>query len=346
MLAGIFSPAIRVLPSYTAEEAEQAAWLAPLPAMPILFLLFLGLKTVFDAYPAASLTDIIKTVLGKYLGNLVVICYLLWIFLLVLLYTRYHADRLVTTIMPNTPLGWFSFMLLVVLAMAIRSGLTVIARMGEVIIYIVIIIFVILSALSLTNFTPENITPISYLDILPVMKGSMISLALWGYLLYLFFMGDLINDKENLHNQGRESAIFLGMVSIILLFTTIGSLSHYLVAKMPIPYLSSIRIISIYETIERLESLVVAVWSITDFIILATFITIILHILKTLCGLQDTKSLVIPLCLLTYFGSMLLAGNLFQLESFSNQFVVPGNILFQFILPTGIFLIGKARRVF
>jgi spore germination protein KB len=93
MLAGIFSPAIRVLPSYTAEEAEQAAWLAPLPAMPILFLLFLGLKTVFDAYPAASLTDIIKTVLGKYLGNLVVICYLLWIFLLVLLYTRYHADR-------------------------------------------------------------------------------------------------------------------------------------------------------------------------------------------------------------------------------------------------------------
>ncbi|HBN83406.1 MAG TPA: hypothetical protein DDZ89_06130, partial [Clostridiales bacterium] len=128
----IFSPAIRILPNIGARLGHEALWLGPLIASLALFMIFDVLGQIFKNDNVGNLGDFFELSMGKLIGVLIRFIYLIWIFILYLIYTRYYAERLVTSIFKDTDIRFFLLVMMIVVFIAIRGRLEVFTRFCEI----------------------------------------------------------------------------------------------------------------------------------------------------------------------------------------------------------------------
>lgn len=340
----LYSPAIRFYPIQAAAEAKQAGWLTPLVPFVFLLLLVLVFHGFYKKHKDASWMDIICKITGKYLGSAILLAYLAWLVILLALYTRYYAIRINTVIAPVSDISFFIIAMLVLTAVVLRYGLVVFARMGEIIILILLIGLILLFVFSAKNISIDNLTPISRLDILPVIKGSYYLAGLWAYFVVIFFFSDKINDKEAIKNVGIKGAVFLAVMHILIAVMTIGSLGYSVTARSSLPFYITVKNITALRALGRIEALPVTQWIIADFILIIVFFYSILSIVKYLFKLSDTKSLIGILTILMYILSLYIAKSQFELQEFSVMVAIHLNILFGFIIPVLLLIAGKIRQ--
>lgn len=339
----IFSPAVRLIPSYCAERAEQAAWLAPFPALALFSLLVLVWHAIYKKHENNTLMDIYCDIVGKIPGMILSVLYLAWLILLTALYVRYSSIRLVVSVYPNVSINIFSFSLLAVIAYTLRYGLTTLARLSEIVQPIIGGTFVILVLLMIPNLKPEFLTPITYRDILPVLEGSVSIIGLVAYFSFMFILGDRINNKEAIRKTGLQAVVFFLIVLPALLGITIGSFSSSVVARTQLPFLIAVKEISLFNTIEKIESITVVLWIASDIVLISAFTLCAMNILKWLFKLTDAKPLISIYLLLLFISSSYLVQDLFELQKLSEVLFLPGNIILGFAIPVLMFLIGKIR---
>jgi hypothetical protein len=113
---------------------------------------------------------------------------------------------------------------------------------------------------------------------------------------------------------------------------------------MPVPFFSAIKAITLMETFDRMESVLLSVWIVSDFIVITTFAFIIFYIMKQLFGTAETKYLASPLAFLGYSGSQFLASNRFELAVFSSRLGLLINIATCYAIPFIVFVVGRIRK--
>jgi len=339
-----YSPVIRLFPSLTAKEAGPAAWLSPvIPAFCLLVLVVI-VQSFFKKNGNMNLTDVYMKILGKLPGYLIIFVYLFAILILLALYTRYYAERITSSIFPDTSISFFIIVMLALVYYIVRGGLVALARFNEIVFIVFIVLLGIGIFLSLFNVQITNLLPISTLDIIPVVRTSPVILAIWGYFLFMFFFADKVNDKEHIKRLGIKTTVFITISSMMIIITTVGTLGNSLAERVSLPYILTIKEISVLNTLERLESITLSLWVAADCIIISVFTYIILCILKSLFRLSGTKALAGPVLLITYVLSLVLARNRFELEAFSNKIFIPINVILGFIIPVIVFVVGKIRK--
>ncbi len=339
-----FTPAIRIIPVYGAEKAKQAAWLAPSVTVVMLFLLALIWQTFCKKYKNYSLMDIYSDITGGFIGKMLAVVHLVWMTILIGIYIRYFGVRLTASVYPSISLEIFSICLLVVIAYTLRFGLTTLARLNEVFLPILSIVFYILIALMLPNIKIGFLTPISHRSVLPVLSVSSGIIGILSYFTFVFIIGDRINNKENVKRAGISAALFLFVAWTVIVAVTLGLFSYSVVQRVQLPFLAAVKQISLFNTLERIESIVVSLWVISDFVLISFFTFCVLHILKYLFKLKATKPFINIYLVLTFVLSNYVAKSVFELENLSRYILIPGNIILGFILPVVIFVIGKIRR--
>ncbi len=88
------APAIRYIPLYSSQQAKQAAWLAPLVALFFQIIYVLIWCKVIKKYGSKSFIDIIKDIIGKIFGTIVISIYFIWITLFLAYNIRLYAERI------------------------------------------------------------------------------------------------------------------------------------------------------------------------------------------------------------------------------------------------------------
>lgn len=340
-----FSPAVRLIPGYTAKVAKQAAWISGiLSIIPALFMIFILSMFIFKKnYKESDIMYIIKDIMGNILGRIIIAAYFLWFMLLLAIYTRFFAERILSSIMPNTSIHIFIIPMLIIVAIVLNSGIRVLARMNEIIIIIAVFAIYILSLFGLPLIKIENITPIYFTDILPAISGSAAFWFIYGYLFIFFFFGSHINDKEKIFKLGISKAIFLQFTNILLIIFTVGTLGWSLTTRIPRAYFAFVKLISVLGVVERLESVLVIIWIFSDFMIISVISYAALSIIKDFFNLSDYKPFIIPLETLVYFLSLLLASNEFELESFAEYSLNIG-LFMEYAIPVLLVIVGKIRK--
>ncbi len=338
------SPAIRIFPQYTSKMAGKAGWLAPIVAIiPIIFLVLI-LNSFFKRNKEANLSDIYFKVLGSIVGKIVVFLYLIWILILLAIYTRYYSERILSSMLPNTSGSFLIIVMLCLVFIAARKGLVTVVRANEIFFMIFIVIFAFSFIFSILQIKFRNVMKVSYLDAWPVIKSSFDLFAIWGYLLFIFFFADKINNKEHIKRfafRGLAVIFILGLLGILM---TIGSLGSRLASHVSLPYFMTIKNISILDTIYHIESVLLSLWVIFDFIIITFFTITATSLMKSIFKLSETKSLISPILLFAGIGALYLFENRFELERFSSYIATPVNVIFEFIIPFAVFGIGKIRK--
>jgi spore germination protein KB len=340
----LFTAAIRFVPLTTARKAGRAAWLIPIPTAIVLAVLFILLHNIYKKYPNNSVLDIIEDILGRPLAIVLAALYLMWFVIITSLFTRYYGGRLVATIFPNGDIRIFMICMLAFVGVMLQSGIVTICRMNEIIFYVIVTVFIILIFLMLPQVDIKNLTPITYKDIIPILDGSLSILSLWVYFVYMFFFGDEINDKEKIWKTGIKTTFFLFITTMLFLFIVIGRVGASIVQRLPLPFVASVKIISLFNTLERLESLVVILWISADAILIATMTYITLKTGKYLFKLSTIKPFIWIMLTFIYFFSLYIAKSLFELQSFSAKIADFGDLIFGAIIPVSVYIIGKVRK--
>ena len=340
----VFPPSIRFLPVYAANTGERAGWLAPVFSILPFICLVLIMQALFKNNKEANLSDIIFKTLGRPFGTALLIIYLLWMMASFGLLVRNFAEKFLTSVLPNTPMNFFTVTILAVVFYMIQGGIVYIARTTEFLFLFFTSIFILLFLFSTPNIELINLFPITPYDLWPLIQSSLSSTSIWSLFSFIFFFGDRINDKEHIKRFGMQGTVYLVVTALMLLIQTIGIYGYSIVKRSTSPYIIAVKSISLLRTIERIESISVVSWAIADFVPISITLFIIVNIIKSIFSLSEMKAFVSPMMLFAFIFSQYIADNSFELANFSNYFSLPLGIILGMVFPLIIFIIGKIRK--
>ncbi len=338
------SPTVRVVSGSTAREAKQAAWITPFIALFAFLIIVLVMHSMYRKYKEVSFMEIIYNITGSFIGKIIMIIYVINILILLALYIRFLAERLAMSIYPYIDIDIIIGIMLVVVAVVLRNGIENIARMNQIFFPLLLVSILIIIALMIPNVELKNLTPISYLDIEPIFIASLTPLAIWSYFTFIFFIGDKIKETENIKKYGIMSAIFLFIITTVIIIASVGTLGHSIISRSPLSFFVAVKQISFFDFIERIEALLISIWILSDFIIISVFSYILLNIFKDTFKINEIKPLVNVFMVFAYILSLYIANSAFELTNFSNKFQIYANVIIGFVFPVIIWGVGKVRK--
>lgn len=342
----IGSPTLRLLPAHTAKYAKQVSWLSAFVGIGVLILLVFVFSYMFDKLKSGSLLDAAEIILGKVLGRVIWVIYLIWSTVLAALYSRYYGDRLVNSIFPNSYYFVFVLIMLVLVTFVLRSGIDVFARMIEIILPLAIFVYALTCVILLPIVDINNLTPVTHKDILPVLTGSISPIGILCYISFVFLMADKVKNKNkgSIKRMGFiSSGVLLPLVTAGIIMP-VGILGYNAVTKLNLPFFSASKATSFLGIIDRLESGIVATWVLTDFAIISVFLFVGLNINKKLFNLSDEKPLISIYVVLVYILTLYISDSNYEIIAFSEYIALPVNIALGVVIPIIIFALGKLRK--
>ena len=340
----VSSPSTRYLPRYAAAKAAQAGWVSPvISIVPLIALIFI-IDSLLKKYKDQSMAEIITVILGRYLGKLVLVIYLLWTIWLLTLYTRYYVIRLTSSIYPSINNYLLIILTLIPIAYTLRSGFTIIARMSEILLPFIGTMLVMLAIFLIPSIRSDNVLPIYFNDIVPMVTASFASTGIFSYLFLLFFLSDKLVNMKSFKAFGYIATLVNISSIVVVNFITIGVLGYSVAQRAPLPVLITVKQISLLDTIENIEVIIVAIWIFADFTLISTFFVVTLNLIKSIFKLSDTKPLINILAILIYYLSMGISSNKFELEKFSSTLFIPLSMSLGYGFPIILLILSKLKK--
>ena len=340
----IIAPITRILPMYLAEYSKQASLISViLSIIPILLLIYM-LHYIFKKNSYTSLIDFFENVFGKVISKILLIIYGIWTFILASIHVRYFAESFVNTIFPYVYLELIIGTLLGLILLIARKKIEFFARSSEVFFVMFLIIMVLLFLIRLPQIKIENIYPITTNDTGAILKGVYPIISIMCYLVYMFFLGDKISNKEELLREGKKTTAIITILLIIVALSTIGVFGHNVTQKFSLAYFKALKSADIFPTFQGLESILVSSWLISDFVGITAFIYILSKISKNIFRLNSSKTLITPIMFSLFIFSIFFAKNKFELDEFIEIISFKVNLILCIGIPILAILIGKILK--
>ncbi|MDF2531764.1 MAG: gerKB4 [Clostridia bacterium] len=339
-----FSPAIRFLPAFTAQVAKEAGWISPVAALIPIGLTIFFLHRVFSKTKDKSTFEVTTDILGKYTSMFILFIHLIWVLFLLGYYVRLHGERIASTLFPNINMTLFIVVVLVITSVILRSGATAIARMGEFITPILLLLYTFVTAFLLPNVRVDALLPVYFNDTIPIIKASVGTLSLFSYALIVFMFSTIVTNKEKTAIILTKAGSVYFLMLIVLLIMSTGLLGASIVARASNPFLIIVKQISILDTIENIESLVIAMWLLSDAMMIVTLALVALNIMKYLFMLSDQRNLINILFVFIYIFSLGIASDRFQMDLFASSIIIYLNTFIGYGTPALLYIVAKARK--
>ncbi len=309
--------------------------------LPIL-MVYIGLTKM---YPGKNLVEINDLAFGKVLGKVVSFCHVLFFLTLAALNLRDLSVFVKQTIMDKTPDVVLSAVCVLVSALAVRYGLSVVTRFA--------FLFVLISAAVLTSslffasnqMDLNNFLPMLQQPVKTYVQGVNIALSIpFAELVVFLMILPYVREKKRSVGRYFVGGFLLGGVTFLLVVFRDTAVLGNTLSLFALPAYETLRLIKLFGTLSRLEILFAVV-----LIILLFFKISILHYATSLSaaqlfGMKSYKPVVLAI-------GVLMIGYGFTLYPSSVQHADSGRetaaILWQFfelILPLLALVIGKIRK--
>jgi spore germination protein KB len=327
--------------------AKQDGWLAVLmgallAGIPALIWLALGQR-----FGRQSPVTYIRQTLGEFLGLPLVILYL-WHFLhMGAGVARNMSEMYVTALMPETPILVFSAAIIFLAASSVRSGVECISRLAEILTPWLVLFVMSLNVLTL--FTP-NLAHWQYLK--PILGSGWLNLLRGAFLSFAFpfseavvfgFVFPHLNDSRSMR---RYTLVTMAFVAVLLSVTYVRNLvvlGPYEIAHLTFPSLTAVEQIDLGDFFQRLEPLIIFIWTFGGFLKLAILLYVVCLGSAQLLGLKDYRVLVLPFAILMTCLSVLIYENFAQVEEFYSTIYPLYTLPFALLLPALVLAIALIR---
>ncbi|WP_416825424.1 GerAB/ArcD/ProY family transporter [Ectobacillus polymachus] len=343
MYPSILATAILSVPSTTAKYAKQDLWMSPIWDCAIGLLLVFVLIQLHKLYPGENIIQYSEHILGRFLGKLLGIFYLLFFVYNSGIVLREYGEFLSSAALPKTPIIVIMASMTLVSAFAIYGGLEVLARAALVFLPVFALPLLLVTVMLLPDMEPQNILPIMGDGILPSLQGAFFLMTWFGGLLYLSFLLPFLKDKGKGWKWSTISVIAITLTIAVTNLTTVFVLGNITQDKI-YPVINIVRYISLVHFFEHVEAISIAVWITGAFIKFSLLYYALVLGTAQVLNVSDYKLFILPMGFLQVLFSIWVAPSF---EEISHFFSTAGSIFYPFIeiiIPLFLLFVGLIRK--
>lgn len=353
----LLSPIIRLLPQQSAEYAGGSVWAsALLGALPVALLYLLMARFLKNAEPDQSFGELFIKILGKTAGKLLLLIFALWLIFYAGFSLKSGAARYISTAYAHADSSFFIVVLLLLSLMAALGRFRALGRASEVFFPLMILVLALVFGFSFSDVQTEYLTLPVPRESAGLLLGAVPVANILGLSVFFGFLEGRVEKQGRLK---RFLALWLTVMTAVVLLlcvTTVGSLGAELTSRLEYPFFDMVRNISLFNFLERLESAVMALWVITDFVFCSTLLFIVSDILrlifglsggeppKTLLSMKNGRWIILLCALLTGLCALAAMPDGQGFAALSDNIVPLVNLGFTFLLLPAVALVGLLRR--
>ena len=354
----LLGPALRLLPQLTAAAAGRAAWLAVLPALPLLLFYAGLLSRSLEKRPARTgLPELLLQALGEKPGRAVLLLLSLWLCFYGGFLLRSGADRLVVTVYPHSGPRVFILSMGLVCGLAALGSARSLGRCAGLMLPPVLGILLFLLLFSVKSVDLRDLLPVTVYDLPGVTQAALpvLDVLSLGLFLPLFLLGQTDTEEKLLPRCARW-LLAESLLLCLLILAVVGNFGAGLTAQLSQPFFTLVRNQVFFRSLERIEALIVSCWVFPDFLLVSLCLYAAQYCLRLALGAQPQqdsgrraalggKRWLIPLCCLASLAvALFLAPDLVGLRHWSEQIVPAVNLSLWFLLLPFLLLLGRLRK--
>jgi spore germination protein KB len=245
---------------YLASQAGSDAWISVLIGMLCGMLLLLAVTLpIHRRLPDKDLVGILHYAFGKWMGSVFGMAYFLYFCYQAIRNVREFGDLVIMYLLPQTPLMVIMFVFLTVAGYAVFKGIEIFARVTEILLPIMIVIYVTMFIFICFSgfFDLERLQPVfnnGFKKIASTAVPGLISFPFGEMVLFLMFW-KYAGPSSNTTKVTLISFLFTGLfisLTDIMIFASLGTLSEFCI----VPLLQVLNLLSISDFIERMDPIV------------------------------------------------------------------------------------------
>lgn len=312
IFVGLFSPITRLLPKSVVRDAGISGWITPILAFfPLLGLIWFVRHIMKQAGEGEGLADVIIKMLGKPVGKIVCIIYMLWILLYCGFVLRSGGERLLSTIYPIGNLKFFLALLLIVATVSALGKVRYIARSSEIFFIILLVTLALLYAFALPGINKEYLLPVDVLAVKELTVATLPVINVISTFIYICFLAGHIKKPKQVMKSSVKWLVLVTISMLLMIITTVGILGPGITQDAQFPFFIMTRNISIFNVIERIEALVTIIWVATDYVFVSALLMAASKILETVFG-GKREWYTVPSAVVVYAAALLIAPDAFS----------------------------------
>lgn len=242
------------------DSARQSGWLCPLVALIPTLAIVLTIAWFAARFPGMSTVQILVRVLGKFLGKLSALVFAVILLAAAAMPVRTFGAAILTGAQRELPISVVVAVLVALQVYQVYWGLEVIARVAAAFLpYIITSIAGILIG-TVGYFKPHILLPVFAATPTEVGRGAWYALGYLSEVLFVSIMLNRIRDAKNIRRSLVIGTTLAAVPSIAVTAWSIGIFGIIGTTRLVMPTLELARLVSVGETIQRLEAVFVVFW--------------------------------------------------------------------------------------
>ncbi len=353
----LLSPIIRLVPTQAVRAAGPFAWISALLSIIPVGLLFLLANRFFkNAAPSEGFGELIIRAVGPVIGRIVLCLFALWLIYYSSFALRSGADRYVASIYQNSsPVIFITIML----GMAHISALGIFRALGraaEVFLPLLVVVLGLIFIFSFGDVDMRALPPPALDDVPAILKGVPIISIVMSVSLYVGFLEGRIRNNAARLKTISLWALLMTLTVALLCTVTVGCFGYELTSSFNYPFFVMVRNISVFDFLERLEAIVMALWVITDYMLISILLRVLCTIVRIVIGMppeegsarftdfKNGRWITWLISLAVLITAIIPKQNSFALANLSRHVVPFINLCFNFGLFPLVVFIGLLRK--
>lgn len=332
------SPPVEIFAS-----AKQDGWISLLIGLTAACLIFAVYIKLYSLFPDLPLTKYIQIILGKYIGKIFALAYILYFLYIAARALRDFEDLLTITLYNASSLISIGLIMMLLIMYAMSKGLETFARSCEFIfIMIMFLVFIFIGFEIISKLiNMDNLRPVLEHGWTPVFKTFPISSTIpFGEVLTFTMIMPHLTKQDLAIKVGIPALLFSGLILTLFAVLNTAILGPSVIERTTYPLLTSVSYINIADFIQRLDTFIVVIAVCNAFVKITIYFFCAVSGAADLFNVKKSNQLVYPIGIITVLTSLWLASSFLE-HHIEGIHLVPYllHIPLQMIIPVCLLLV-------
>lgn len=326
-------------------EAGRDLWIAMILAVLGSIPLFLIYAKIHSRYPGKDLFEINEMILGKVLGTLMNVLFLVFVFVNGASIIRAFSEFFIIVGLPETPPIVFGIFLTLLCSIAVKEGVEVLGRLAELFIMILSVIVPFSIFLLIPQMDIDHIRPVLYDGWSPIFKATLSNITFpFGEAVTILMISMGLRKKETYKRVYVLGLLLGGFVLLSTALTELLTLGYYTYSVKYFPAYATVSRTNVGDFIQRLEIIVAITSLVAGFIKIAVCFLAASKGVAKLFNVGQYRFIVWPMALLFLNLSVFIYSDIMHAMTWAGEIWTYFSIPFEIILPILILIIIEVRN--
>lgn len=326
----------------TGAQAKQDAWISVIIAMIFSTIFLLMYSRILSLYPGKDIFDILQILMGKNIGKLISILMIWFAFHDGTLIITNISEFTKTLVFDDTPVAVPMIFFSILLIWCIKEGIEVLGRWSEFFVWVILIIFITITALSIPQMDISRLNPILSNGFITIFQGAFSSFSYpFGELIIFTMVFSNISKTKNYKKTFMLGLLIGGGVVLLAVLRNLLLLGSDTISRVYFPSTMVLSLIRVGELLERLEMFVTINFLVCVFVKVSICIFAVCNGISKIFGFNDYKFIATPVTLLMLCFSFFVYKNTMEMAYWAFNIWQYYSIPFEVIIPFVVFVMAE-----